>query len=520
VKLHPGSQLFQTHDRSAAGPIFRVCERPAHPPALPQRAGADGVGVTRHPPDTALDPQSGIAYFIRIEEGLQDKAISLKSVATGPSKHTWKMAWGRKTHLKKWGVLYKSYRCRHMYQPKCAPPPYRMQIYVLEEHDRDAARGEAPTPGIALVQILSLQDAPLRRRAGVKRELEENAEELLPTQTPAGTPGALAGAAHGAAAFPTGSGGRAVMTPVGATPLPPPHGSSAVGRRAPSVGATPLSAVAVRLDGRFTGALGPPLEPVSAPRACEVGDAGGREAVHRAAADVWVQGAPGAGARALGANPLDALEWESAAAEGSAAGKGARGGAAGAALLREAREAQAAAVAALPLHSVALAERYGGLAAPILAGMLVGSPWGLPCTCELLSGARISRPGVGGGCIPPPERVRFDAAPRELDLTALGSPPSPPSTKRTRLVPTHVLNGHAASTLQVGQVDCALRRGGGCASVGARGAAGAGAAFAAAVRWRLSPRSTNGHGALALLFRLNTHECDRGGLRWIQSFWG
>jgi len=160
------------------------------------------------------------------------------------------------------------------------------------------------------------------------------------------------------------------MTPVGATPLPPPHGSSAAGRRAPSVGATPLSAVAVRLDGRFTGALGPPPESASATRACEEGDAGGREAVHRAAADVWVQGAPGAGARALGANPLDALEWETfdkvdRAAEGSVAGKGARGGAAGAALLREAREAQAAAVAALPLHAVALAERYGGLAGPI-----------------------------------------------------------------------------------------------------------------------------------------------------------
>jgi len=49
----------------------------------------------RHPPDTALDPQSGVLYFIRTEEGLQDKAISLKSVASGPSKHTWKMAWGR-----------------------------------------------------------------------------------------------------------------------------------------------------------------------------------------------------------------------------------------------------------------------------------------------------------------------------------------------------------------------------------------------------------------------------------------
>jgi hypothetical protein len=51
---------------------------------------------------------------------------------------------------------------------------------------------------------------------------------------------------------------------------------------------------------------------------------------------------------------------------------------------------------------------------------VVGSPWGLPSSCELLSGARISRPGVGGGCIPPPERVWLDAAPRELDLTALG----------------------------------------------------------------------------------------------------
>jgi len=215
VKLHPGSQLFQTHDRSAAGPpIFRVCERPAHPPALPLRAGADGVGGARHPPDTALDPQSGVAYFIRIEEGLQDKAISLKSVATGPSKHTWKMAWGRKTHLKKWGVLYKSYRCRHMYQPKCAPPPYRMQIYVLEEHDRDAARGEAPTPGIALVQILSLQDAPLRRRAGVKRELEEHAEERPPTPTPASTPGPLAGAAYGSAAFAGTKWTRRVLHPV------------------------------------------------------------------------------------------------------------------------------------------------------------------------------------------------------------------------------------------------------------------------------------------------------------------
>ncbi len=30
-------------------------------------------------------------YLIRTDEGLQDKAISLKSVAGGPSLHTWKV---------------------------------------------------------------------------------------------------------------------------------------------------------------------------------------------------------------------------------------------------------------------------------------------------------------------------------------------------------------------------------------------------------------------------------------------
>ena len=56
-----------------------------------------------------------------------------------------------------------------MFQPKSSPPPYRMQIYMLQEHDRDASKGEQPTEGLALVQILSLQDAPLRRRTGAKR---------------------------------------------------------------------------------------------------------------------------------------------------------------------------------------------------------------------------------------------------------------------------------------------------------------------------------------------------------------
>lgn len=131
----------------------------------------------RHPAQTVMDPQSGALYYIRTEEGLQDKAISLKSVATGPAKHTWKMAWGRKTHLKKWGVLYKSYRCRRVYQPKGSPPPYRMQIYALEEHDRDTMRGDEPVSGVVLVQILSLEDAPLRKRlAGAKREFPEAAK--------------------------------------------------------------------------------------------------------------------------------------------------------------------------------------------------------------------------------------------------------------------------------------------------------------------------------------------------------
>jgi len=133
----------------------------------------------RHPPNTALDPRSGTLYFIRTEEGLQDKSISLKSVASGPTKHTWKMAWGRKTHLKKWGILYKSYRCRHMYQPKNSPPPYRMQIYVLEEHDVDISRGDRLCPGLALVQILSLEHAPLRHRNKPKRKFEEEEEEEL-----------------------------------------------------------------------------------------------------------------------------------------------------------------------------------------------------------------------------------------------------------------------------------------------------------------------------------------------------
>jgi len=133
----------------------------------------------RHPPNTALDPKSGTLYFIRTEEGLQDKAISLKSVASGPTKHTWKMAWGRKTHLKKWGILYKSYRCRHMYQPKNSPPPYRMQIYVLEEHDVDISRGDRLCPGLALVQILSLEHAPLRHRNKPKRKYEEEEDEEM-----------------------------------------------------------------------------------------------------------------------------------------------------------------------------------------------------------------------------------------------------------------------------------------------------------------------------------------------------
>ena len=37
--------------------------------------------------------------------------------------------------------------------------------YMLQDHDRDSAKGEKPTEGLALVQILSLQDAPLRRRS-------------------------------------------------------------------------------------------------------------------------------------------------------------------------------------------------------------------------------------------------------------------------------------------------------------------------------------------------------------------
>jgi hypothetical protein len=36
---------------------------------------------------------------------------------------------------------------------------------LLQDHDRDSAKGEKPTEGLALVQILSLQDAPLRRRS-------------------------------------------------------------------------------------------------------------------------------------------------------------------------------------------------------------------------------------------------------------------------------------------------------------------------------------------------------------------
>lgn len=44
---------------------------------------------------------------------------------------------------------------------------------MLQDHDRDAAKGEKPTEGLALVQILSLQDAPLRRRSGVKRDAGE-----------------------------------------------------------------------------------------------------------------------------------------------------------------------------------------------------------------------------------------------------------------------------------------------------------------------------------------------------------
>ena len=74
------------------------------------------------------------------------------------------MAWGRKTHLKKSGILYKSYRCRSIFAPKSIPPPFRMQIYVLEDCDRDSSRGDAPCSALALVQILSLEDAPLRRR--------------------------------------------------------------------------------------------------------------------------------------------------------------------------------------------------------------------------------------------------------------------------------------------------------------------------------------------------------------------
>lgn len=116
----------------------------------------------RHPPATALEPMSGVMYFVRITEGLQDKAISLKSVATGPSNFVWKMAWGRKTHLKSSGVLYKSYRCRYLYRPKNSPPPFRMQIYTLEEHDVETAKGDVPLNGLALIHILSVQDAPPR----------------------------------------------------------------------------------------------------------------------------------------------------------------------------------------------------------------------------------------------------------------------------------------------------------------------------------------------------------------------
>ena len=37
--------------------------------------------------------------------------------------------------------------------------------YMLQDHDRDSAKGEKPTEGLAWVQILSLQDAPLRRKS-------------------------------------------------------------------------------------------------------------------------------------------------------------------------------------------------------------------------------------------------------------------------------------------------------------------------------------------------------------------
>ena len=36
---------------------------------------------------------------------------------------------------------------------------------MLQDHDRDSAKGEKPTEGLALVQILSLQDAPLWRKS-------------------------------------------------------------------------------------------------------------------------------------------------------------------------------------------------------------------------------------------------------------------------------------------------------------------------------------------------------------------
>ena len=72
------------------------------------------------------------------------------------------MAWGRKTHLKSSGVLYKSYRCRYLYRPKNSPPPFRMQIYTLEEHDVEISKGDPPTAGLALIHILSVQDAPPR----------------------------------------------------------------------------------------------------------------------------------------------------------------------------------------------------------------------------------------------------------------------------------------------------------------------------------------------------------------------
>ena len=299
-------------------------------------------------------------------------------------------------------MLYKSYRCRHMFQPKSSPPPYRMQIYMLQEHDRDASKGEQPTEGLALVQILSLQDAPLRRRTGAKRgaceidgEFDDDEEDIVwnnnsnssqrlsPTASSINTPGVGTAVAALPPVPKTPAGRLAALSALcssNSTLVTPanPLGARSSSHSASLDSTEALKKVSTRADEaqvrdnsaralsrsvvqRLDMNLGPSNEmDIESPS----GDA--RAGLQADSGPESAEGACGS-ARGVswGCDPLDDVGPENA---NTYHGQ----------LVKGVKLNQQLATASLPRHKALLEQQYGALASCVLAEAVSGRAWGLP----------------------------------------------------------------------------------------------------------------------------------------------